>query len=192
MIEESSSAFSMIPQTGHFGKDKIPIFLPKLQPISDTACRKKDRFGQLASTIYGLLKSHSVAYLTPLIAREVPIKKFTAQQEATKVMHKVWHCVFDVNHLQAIALINTSGKTVNVKSEKLNDRPGGLTFFRLSCEIDSVDINPCIFQKNSTFSSACTFPNTSKMSPPGLSRPSDLPTNTPKLPRGVNVAWLPF
>ena len=89
MIEESSSAFSIIPHIGHFGKYHIPIFLPKLQPVSDTACRKKDIFGQLALTIYGFLKLHSVADLIPLIAREVPIKKFTAQQEATKVMYKV-------------------------------------------------------------------------------------------------------
>ena len=158
MIEESSSAFRMIPQTGHFGKDKIPIFLPKLQPISDTACWKKDRFGQLASTIYGLLKSHSVAYLTPLIAREVPIKKFTAQHEATKFMHKVWSFVFGINHLQAIVFLNMSCKTVNVKSDKLNDRPSGLTFLQFSFEIDSVDTNPRICQKKFDLLFCLLFP----------------------------------
>ena len=147
MIEESSSASSMIPQIGHFGKYHITISLTKLQPVSDTACWKKDKFDQLTSTIYGLLKLNSVTNLINLSTREYPIKTFIAQQEATKVMHKVWHCVFDVNHLQAIAFINTSGNTVNFKSDKLNHRPGGLTFFRLTCEIDSVYINPCICQK---------------------------------------------
>ena len=83
------STFSMIPQTVHFGKDHISTSLPKLQPASDTAWRKKDGFNQLASTVYGLLKSHSVADLIPLIACKFPIKTFTAQQEATKVMYKV-------------------------------------------------------------------------------------------------------
>ena len=84
-----SSTFSMIPQTVHFGKYHITTFLPKLQPFSDTVWRKKSGFDKLKSTIYGLLKSHSVADLILLIARKVPIETFTAQQEAIKVMYKV-------------------------------------------------------------------------------------------------------
>ena len=63
--------------------------LPKLQRVSDTVWRKKSVFDELTSTIYGLLKLHSVADIIPLIAHEVPIETFTAQQETTKVMHKV-------------------------------------------------------------------------------------------------------
>ena len=63
-------------------------------------------------------------------------------------MHKVLHFICDVNHLQAVAFLNTYGNTVNVKSEKLNDRPRRLTFFIFRCEIGSVDIDPCICQKN--------------------------------------------
>ena len=84
------------------------------------------------SDIYGLLKSHSVANLIPLIAREVSNETFTAQQEATKFVHKVRRCIFNVNHLHAVTFLNVSGKTINVKSEKLDDIPGGLTFFRFS------------------------------------------------------------
>ena len=143
-------------------------------------------------TIYGLLKSHSIADLIPLIAREVPIKKFTAQQEATKIMYNVWHCVYNVNQLQAVAFINAYGKTIYVKSDKINERLGGLTFFWFRCEIDIVDIDPFIIQKIVTFSSASTFPNTRTMSPPGFSRPSGMPANTSKRPRGVRVVWMTF
>ena len=121
------STFIMIPRTVHFGKYHIPTSLPKLQPVSDTAWRKKAGFDQLTLTIYGLLKLLPAANLIPLIAREVPTETFTAQQEATKVMYKIRRCVFDVNHLQTVVFLNASGKTVNVKSEKLNDRPRGLT-----------------------------------------------------------------
>ena len=79
----------MIPQTVYFGKDHIPTYLPKLQPVSGTAWRKKAGLDQIVSTIYVLLKSHSVANLIALIYCEVPIEKITAQQEATKVMYKV-------------------------------------------------------------------------------------------------------
>ena len=119
----------MFPWNFHFGKDHIPTSLTKLQPFSDTAWQKKAGFDQLAPTIYSPLKSHSVANIIPLIAHELPIETFTAQNEATKVMYKVRCCVFNVNHLQAVYFLNVSGKTVNVKSEKLNEIPGGLTFF---------------------------------------------------------------
>ena len=79
----------MIPCTFHIGKDDIPTSFPKLQPVSDTVWQKKSSFDQLVLTIYGLLKSHPVADLIPLIACEVPIETFTAQYEATKVMHEV-------------------------------------------------------------------------------------------------------
>ena len=95
-------------------------------------------------------------------------------------MHKVRRCVFDVNNLQSIAFINTYGKTANIDPEKLNGRPGGLTFFRLSCEIYRVDTDPRFHQKNSTFGFASTFPNSSIISPTGLLRPSDLPGNASK------------
>ena len=67
------STSSMIPRTVHFGKYHIPIYLPKIQPVSYTAWRKKTRFYQLASTIYGLLKSHSITNLIPILPREFPI-----------------------------------------------------------------------------------------------------------------------
>ena len=67
-------------------------------------------------------------------------------------MYKVWRCLFNVNSLQAVAFLNASGKTVNVKSEKVNKRPSGLTFFWFIYKIDSVDIDPHIFQNKPTFS----------------------------------------
>ena len=79
----------MIPRTVHFRKYHINTSLPKLQPVSDTEWWKKYGFDQLTSSIYGLLKSHSVADLIPLIACKVPIGTFTSQQEAIKVMYKV-------------------------------------------------------------------------------------------------------
>ena len=59
-------------------------------------------------------------------------------------MHNIRLCVFMVNHTQALVFINASENSVNIKSDKLNDIPGGLTFFQLSCEINSVDIDPHI------------------------------------------------
>ena len=91
-------------------KYHIPFSIPKLQPVSNTVWRKKAGFYQLASAIYGLSKSHYVVNTIYLITHKSPIEKFTAQQEAAKVMHKVQHYVFDVNHLQAILFLNTSGK----------------------------------------------------------------------------------
>ena len=83
------SAFITIFRTVHFWKYHIPISLLKLQPIYDTVWWKKSGFDQLVSTIYGLLKLHPITDIIPLIAREFPIKKFIAQQEAAKVVHRV-------------------------------------------------------------------------------------------------------
>ena len=96
------SYFSIIPWKVYFGKDHIPIYLPKLQPVSNTVWRKKVGFNQVVSTVYGLLKSNSITNIIPLVACKVPIETFATQHEATKLMHKVQHCVFGVNHLQAI------------------------------------------------------------------------------------------
>ena len=57
-VSNPSSNFSMIPRAVNFWKYHIPISLPKLQPVSDTAWRNTDRFCQLVSTIYGLPKLH--------------------------------------------------------------------------------------------------------------------------------------
>ena len=119
---------------------------------------EEGRLFQLVLTIYGLLKLHSVANIIPLISRKVPIEKFTAQKEATKVMQNVRRCVFNSNHLQVIAFLDASVKTVNFKSDKLNDRPGGLTSFRLSCNINIVDINPHICQKTFDLQFYLLFP----------------------------------
>ena len=73
-------------------------------------------------------------------------------------MNKVQRCVFDFNHLQAIASLNVYGKTVSVNSDKLNDRPCGLTFFRFSCKIDSIDINPNIHHKKIDLQFCIRFP----------------------------------
>ena len=178
------STFIMIPRTVHFGKYHIPTSLPKLQPVSDTAWRKKAGFDQLTLTIYGLLKLLPAANLIPLIAREVPTETFTAQQEATKVMYKIRRCVFDVNHLQTVVFLNASGKTVNVKSEKLNDRPRGLTLSWLSCEID------ILYIKKTAFSSASNLTNNSTILSTGSLRPRALPENASKRPRGVRVVWM--
>ena len=186
-----SFTFSMIPRTFHFGKYHINTSLPKLQPVSDTVWWKKSSFDQLTSTIYGILESHSVAYPIYLIACKVLIETFNTQQEGIKIMYKVGRCVLNINNLQVVAFLNASGKTVNVKSDKINDISSGLTFFRFSCDIESVNTDPYIFQKNPTFGSSSTFPNTSTISPPGSWRPSYLPRYTPNRPRGVRVVWLP-
>ena len=73
-------------------------------------------------------------------------------------MQKVRRCVFDVNHLQEIEFLNMSGNTVDINSEKLNDRPGGLTFFRFICETNSVDMDPRICQKKTDFHFYLCFP----------------------------------
>ena len=60
-----SPASSMIPRILHFRKYHIPISLPKLQPVSNTAWSNKYGLYQLVLTIYGPLKLHSVSDTTP-------------------------------------------------------------------------------------------------------------------------------
>ena len=48
---ESLSTFRIIHRTAHFEKYHIPTSLPKLQPVSDTAWRKKAGSDQLANYI---------------------------------------------------------------------------------------------------------------------------------------------
>ena len=107
-------------------------------------------------------------------------------------MHRVKNCVFKVKHLQYIACLDESRNNINAKLEKLNDRPGRLTFFHFRCKIDSVDIDSCIRYKNPTLSSVSVLPNTSIISPPGLSIPSSLTAKASKRLRGVKVVWLPY
>ena len=57
-------------------------------------------------------------------------------------MYKVWLCVLNFNNLQVVSFLNASGKINNAKSDKLNDRPSGLTLFQFICDIDSVYIIP--------------------------------------------------
>ena len=60
------STFNMMPRISHFGKYQITTYLPKLQPVSDTAWRNKYGSDQLASTVYSLLDFHSVTDIITL------------------------------------------------------------------------------------------------------------------------------
>ena len=149
------STFSMIPWAGHFGKYHIPTSLRKLQPVCDTAWRKKAGLDQLTLAIYGLLKSHSVTDIIPLIDQKVPIETFTAQQEATKVMYKVRRCIFNVNHLQSVDFsMHLARLSMSSQTNSMIDQEDS----RFSCEIDSVDIDPLICQKKTDLQFCLRFP----------------------------------
>lgn len=137
-ISSSSGGF----KTVYVGKDQHPVTISELEPVKSPAWKKAAGFNQLTHAVSSLLDTHDVADLISLISQELPISTNVAFQEAQAEANKIMVSVLDVDNLTASAFVNSSGKVVKLKSDALDKRPEGITYFRFGC-----DINPAARDK---------------------------------------------
>ena len=135
------------PRTVYVGKEQYLINLKPLVDVSPATWKKERGFDQLESAVLSLRNAHEVADLMELVRQGVVIDVDSAAQEATNQMKRVLASVTNVQNLNAAAFIGATGKQLTLASEKLSDRPDGLSFFRFSFSLDPVSIDTRIRQK---------------------------------------------
>ena len=96
---------------------------------SSTPAWKKQRgFDQLETAVFSLKRTHQIADLIELVSTEIPIDVHSATQDSMTQMQRVLVIVYDINNFNASALLTATDKQVQLKSEKVGDRPERIFF----------------------------------------------------------------
>ena len=82
---------------------------------------------------------------------EIPIDVHSVAQDSMKQMKRALVSTYDINNLNAFAFLIATGIQVQLKSEKVGDRPEGISFFRFSYNLDPISIDPIIIQTPTFF-----------------------------------------
>ena len=119
------------PRTMYVGKEKYSISLVPLEDISTPAWKNQREFDQLETTVCSLTRTYQIADLVELVSTEIPIDVHSAAQNAMKQMQRVLGSAYNIINLNASAFLTATGKQVQLRSEKVSDRPEGVSFFPL-------------------------------------------------------------
>ena len=75
-----------------------------------------------------------------------------------KQMQRVLVSAYSIKNLNASAFLTATGKQVHLKSEKVSDKPEGISSFRFSYNLDPSSIDPRFMQKPIFFSFCLRLP----------------------------------
>jgi len=146
------------PRTMCVGKEQYPISPVPLEDISTPAWKKQRGLDQLETAVYSLTRTYQIADLIELVSTEILIDVHSAEQDSMKQMQRVLGSAYDINNLNASAFLTATDKQVQLKSEKVNDRPEVILFFRFSYNLDPSSIDTRIVQKPTFFSFCLRLP----------------------------------
>jgi len=79
-------------------------------------------------------------------------------QDAAKQIKNVLDSVYNIDNLNASAFLTSTDKQAHLASEKLEDRPDNVTFFRFSYNLDPSSVDKRINQKPTFFSFCLRLP----------------------------------
>ena len=86
--------------------------------------------------VVSLMSTQHVVDLMELVCKEITIDVDYAAQDAMKQMNKVLTSVYDIKNINASVFMTGTGYKVQMKSEKLKERPEGISFFRFDYNLD--------------------------------------------------------
>ena len=129
----------------------IPISIVPLEDISTPAWTKEHGFDQLKIVVSYFKSTHQLEKLIEFVSTEIPIDVHFAAQDAMKNMQRVLASAYDIDNLNVSTFLTTTGKQVQLKSEKFADRPEEFSFFRFSYNLDPTSIDPRTMQKPTFF-----------------------------------------
>ena len=125
----TAAGFQMI----YVGKDKYPLSILSMTPITSEEWRKGSSFESLASTMCGQLDVHDTADLISVISSEIPIDVTSTFMEANRVNEAVIASLNHVSNLLAIFFLYSSGNsTKNSASINLKDRIADIVYIKFS------------------------------------------------------------
>ena len=145
----------------YIGKDRHPLTIQSLVPVSAPTFMKQSGFHSLVST----LRSHAAAYpsvdLMAAIADELPINTASASNEASIICESIRRAPFDVNNLNPCAFFDDGGSriTTTVPFDPAQ-RPPNVVFVNFSCTIRCATIDTRIQQPDYSFNFSLKLPQT--------------------------------
>ena len=145
----------------YIGKERHPLTIQSLVPVSAPTFMKQSGFHSLVST----LRSHAAAYpsadLMAAIAEELPINTASASNEASIICNTLRRAPFNVNNLQPCAFFDDSGSriTSTVPFDPAL-RPPNVAFVNFNCTIRCTIIDPRIQQPDHSFNFSLKLPQT--------------------------------
>ena len=86
---------------------------------------------RLEIAVCSLTRTYQIADLIELVSTEIPIDVHSATQDSMKQMQRVLVSAYNIINLNASAFLTATGKQVQLRSEKVSDRPEGVSFFPL-------------------------------------------------------------
>ena len=145
----------------YIGKERHPLTIQSLVPVSAPTFMKQSGFHSLVST----LRSHAAAYpsadLIAAIAEELPINTASASNEASIICDTLRRAPFDVNNLQPRAFFDDGGSLItNAVPFDPALRPPNVAFVNFNCTIRCVTIDPRIQQPDYSFNFSLKLPQT--------------------------------
>ena len=150
-VQDDNLSMLHRPRTVYVGKEKYPISLVPLENVSTPAWKKQRGFDRLETAVFPLKRTHQIADLIELVSTEIPIDVHSAAQDSMKQIQRLLVSTYDINNLNAFAFLTATSKQVQLKSEKVGDRPDEISFFRFSYNLDPISIDPRIVQKTIFF-----------------------------------------
>ena len=99
-------------------------------------------FGTLFNTVSNLVDAHSVADIISLVSNELPIDTSTAYQEAQAASKSIVDSVLNINNLEPLAFLNSTGAIVSITDFGDFDKwSPDVSFVRFHCNMDGSSVD---------------------------------------------------
>ena len=157
----------------YVGKDRHPLTIQSLVPVSAPTFMKQAGFHSLVSTLRSQSAAYQSADLVAAISDELPINTASASNEASIVCESLYRAPFDINNLQPCAFFDDRGSRImDTISFDPALRPPNMAFVNFSCTVRCSSIDSRIQQPDYSFNFSLKLPQTLQppkpVSAPGL------------------------
>ena len=125
----ASSGSSSRMHVIHIEKDYQPVSLPQMVSVNSENWQKSASYQVLKNSIYSLLEAHTVADVMILVSNELPMDTGSTFQEAQYASKSIINQALLMEHLEPMAFLTSTGKTVNVDDvSNLKKRSDNINF----------------------------------------------------------------
>ena len=165
----------------YIGKDKYPMSILEMAPVTEDGWKKSASFESLSSTVRGQIEIQNTADLISVISQEIPIDVTTAFMESTLVKEKIMSSMTDIGNLAGLAFLHSDGKKAkNLASCDLKDRISDLNYIKLGCSLDGSAVDTRVCQSPIDFQFCLKLPQSLYNTGTGTVVPGSSPKRVPK------------
>ena len=124
------------------GSDKLPVSILELAPLNGKAWQKKTSFDCLSSTMRSHMDNLGIPDLITAVSTDIPMDTTTSFVESNMVKQEILSRIYNVSNLTGISFLTSGGSQAETPASIDNkDRTKDLSYIRLSCTIDTHDVD---------------------------------------------------